>query len=96
MLALSVPHLVFAAPGSLDPSFGSGGVVPSVVANTVGGLVVQPGGRIVVVIERAAGDEPAEALLVGFQSDGGTCFAELATRVGELRKSTRELLNDLR
>ena len=43
-LALVVPCLAVAAPGDLDPRFGTRGVVVSVLASNVGGLGVQPDG----------------------------------------------------
>jgi len=48
-LLVFVPVLALAAPGDLDPGFGTGGTsVSTAVVSAVGGLGLQPDGRLVV------------------------------------------------
>ena len=57
-LFLALPALTFAAPGDLDPTFGSGGIVITRGStfnglNQAGGMAIQSDGKIVVVGEGA-------------------------------------------
>ncbi|HLY36432.1 MAG TPA: hypothetical protein VKU61_00245 [Candidatus Binatia bacterium] len=72
-LLLSVfPAFALGAPGDLDPAFGNGGsvVATDVAVDYVGGLAVQPDGRLVVAGSRAGFAEPGALYLVGYTADG--------------------------
>src|SRR5207249_2855146 len=71
-LALAVPYAVAAAGhGSLDPSFGKGGVVTTAIGRSseADALVIQPDGKLVVAGETANGTTCAFAL-VRYDEDG--------------------------
>jgi uncharacterized delta-60 repeat protein len=59
------------AAGALDPTFGAGGlaVIPVAADRSVGGMVIQPDGRIVVVGYRRPESQP-NILLVRLEDDG--------------------------
>src|SRR5262245_37078781 len=70
-LMTAYPTVLRAAPGDLDPDFGSGGIVTTVIggSSTANALVMQPDGKIV-----AAGTSysqpPSDFTLVRYESDG--------------------------
>ena len=66
-----VPALSLAAAGDLDPGFGTDGTsVSAAVVSGVGGLGVQPDGRLVVMAVAPASNGTWELVLVRFGADG--------------------------
>lgn len=68
LLLLSVAAPVLAAPGDLDPSFGTGGVVLGPFGTYFSDVVRQPDGKLVVAGQRATA--PRGFLVARFETDG--------------------------
>ncbi|WP_405726821.1 calcium-binding protein [Streptomyces sp. NBC_01537] len=85
-LVLAVPGVATAAPGDLDPGFGTGGKVVTAVGSDVRGVAVQGDGKIVAVgngsMDGFGGDfavtryNPNGSLDTGFGT-GGTVFTDI-------------------
>src|SRR5262245_56455557 len=71
-LVCIVPAFALAAPGDLDPEFGAGGVVlqTDVSIDTVGGIALEPDGRLVVAASRSGFGGDGALFLFRYGPDG--------------------------